>query len=251
MLLFTVPYRASARESRRRKQEQMDVLAQTIAELKAENLQLKAQISGADQVKKDDIEKYELTKAMEEMIEKQTPDKDISNLLEHFEFRHADYGEQRTTKVEYHLKQVQALLTPTETTKMVMWTLNQEQDFFNEEGEPGSVSALTGGGSLWAMMCHALNMTEEQKAQLISTRARFDEIWKLLQRSFSLVSELRDTMLAKNEALINEIRVIKSILTPAQVAKFVFWVANNAACIHMLNRVLAEQKPHHVLKDLV
>jgi hypothetical protein len=39
------------------------------------------------------------------------------------------------------------------------------------------------------------------------------------------------------EDLEAEFANVRSILTPTQAARFLVWVANNAACVHMLNEL--------------
>jgi hypothetical protein len=182
-------------------------------------------------------------------------DKQVSSLLEHFEFRHADYGQETFSKIEYHLNQVDKLLVPTETTKMALMSLYHEDT---------SSSDIEGSSSLWSTLTNVLGMSEEQKASIMEKKIKFHEIWSLIHHSSSLANDLREMMKAKNDALNSEIKKVKGILSPSQVAKvfcflfrvciflpylkhlaiilkFVLWVTENAACIYMLNRVLAEK----------
>ena len=113
---------------------------------------------------------------------------------------------------------MEKLLFPTEITKMAIWSLQQDDNFYsNESCDPFDLS--TGSNSLWNTLCTTLSVTDEQKGKIIATRARFGEIWSLLQHNMTLLAELRDTVLAKNEALVNEINLLKTIMTPRQVAQ--------------------------------
>ena len=127
----------------------MEELAQSIENLKNENAKLKAQIVGSDALEKEELDKYQLIKKLESMVREQSEGKSvskerISEYLEHFEYRHADYGQERKSMCEYHLKQVERLLSPTETTKMAIWSLHQDDDFYTEKADD-----LTGSPTLW------------------------------------------------------------------------------------------------------
>ena len=46
-----------------------------------------------------------------------------------------------------------------------------------------------------------------------------------------------------------EFSEIRSILTPRQAAKFLVWVANNGACMHMLNELWSKSYPEPVAEN--
>lgn len=63
------------------------------------------------------------------------------------------------------------------------------------------------------------------------------EMDSYLESSLTVLSELRDRLAQTGEDLETEFNNVRSILTPTQAAKFLVWVANNAACMHMLNEL--------------
>ena len=65
----------------------------------------------------------------------------------------ADYGKNRQAAVVYHLEQLRMLLLPTQVTKMCMWSLHQDDEFYDEEKNQSSW-----GGGIWNILCKELNV---------------------------------------------------------------------------------------------
>jgi len=65
----------------------------------------------------------------------------------------ADYGKDRQASVMYHLEQLRMLLLPTQVTKMCMWSLHQDDDFYDEEQNQTSW-----GGGIWNILCKELKV---------------------------------------------------------------------------------------------
>lgn len=53
----------------------------------------------------------------------------------------------------YHLEQLRMLLLPTQVTKMCMWSLHQDDEFYDEEKNQTSW-----GGGIWNILCKELNV---------------------------------------------------------------------------------------------
>jgi hypothetical protein len=164
-------------------------------------------------VEKEDKEKWEITRNIEKLVESGATDSKIASVIKHFGDKYADYGETRWGKVEHHLKQIHKLLIPTETTKMAIWTLHQDDDFYKDDTDP--LAGLTGGSTIWSMLASALDATagkrgltliytidvislvsnhvmhtlshlsffSDQKKALLDARSGFKTIWALLQKS--------------------------------------------------------------------
>ncbi len=56
---------------------------------------------------------------------------------------YADFGKERKMQVKHHLEQLKMLLLPNTVTKMSLWTLHQEDDFYNEKVN----FSVNGGGT--------------------------------------------------------------------------------------------------------
>lgn len=64
------------------------------------------------------------------MLQKGAPEEEISKTLQMFGEKYSDYGSTRTKSVVYHIDEIERLLLPTQVTKMCMWSLHQDDDFF-------------------------------------------------------------------------------------------------------------------------
>ena len=117
---------------------------------------------------------------------------------------------------------------------MGLWSLDQEDDFYDEE--EGSATAMSGqkSNSIWNILCRELEVTEDQKKRIISHRGTIRHLCAELKASLHLLSQLRGRVDVKNESLEEEMKQMRSILTPKQAAKFILWVSHNPACMHML-----------------
>ena len=88
-----------------------------------------------------------------------------------------------------------------------------------------------------------LQVTPSQAAALKDSRHVAKELDAALAKSLSMLQELRETLTRCTDDLDAEFTAIRSILTPRQAAKFLVWVANNGACMHMLNELWSRQYP--------
>jgi predicted DsbA family dithiol-disulfide isomerase len=69
------------------------------------------------------------------------------------------------------------------------------------------------------------------------------EMDEILQETYSVLTELRSRLTQCGEDLETEFNNVRSILTPSQSAKFLVWVAQNKACMHMLNELWSKVYP--------
>ncbi|CAM9327764.1 unnamed protein product [Hapterophycus canaliculatus] len=65
----------------------------------------------------------------------------LDEALSRFKDLYADYGKQRKQEVEFHLKQLERQIVPTDTTKMSLWTLEQDESFYKDR-KRGSLSLI-------------------------------------------------------------------------------------------------------------
>ena len=82
-----------------------------------------------------------------------------------------------------------------------------------------------------------LEVTSQQAAAMKDSRLVAQEMDGCLESALGVLSELRQRLAQTGEDLETEFYNIRSILTPTQAAKFLIWVANNDACMHMLNEL--------------
>jgi hypothetical protein len=97
-------------------------------------------------------------------------------------------------------------------------------------------SSLT-AKSLFRHFITILDVTPEQSAALKDSRFVAQEMDGCLKASLDVLEELRTRLTQCGEDLETEFNNVRAILTPTQAAKFLVWVANNEACMHMLNEL--------------
>jgi hypothetical protein len=261
-------------------------------------------------------------------------DPEIYNSIEMFKEKFADYGRDRRSAMEFHLRNAERLLMPTTTTSVAMRALGggigadesegsedeeeEEEDgdietFVKEETSQGdqnqsstsipapvppshehehehehSPEAIIGVSEsllpsatdasailptlaadipeqdsgqimqslsklktpepkeLFSYLVNFLQVTPEQAAALKDSRHVAKELDSALETSLAMLGELRERLTDMGQNLDAEFSEIRSILTPRQAAKFLVWVANNGACMHMLNELWSKVYPEPV-----
>ena len=109
---------------------------------------------------------------------------------------------------------------------------------------PPSLSSNVEPKSLFQYLVKHLEVTPEQAVALKDSRFVAQEMDEILMKALAVLEELRTRLAQCGEDLETEFNNIRSILTPTQAAKFLIWVANNSACMHMLNELWSRVYPH-------
>mmetsp|Transcript_10063 Transcript_10063/g.23285 ORF Transcript_10063/g.23285 Transcript_10063/m.23285 type:complete len:364 (+) Transcript_10063:238-1329(+) len=295
--------RLSARECRRRKREATENLERQINLLEGENLRLRLQLQIGEEAEESlGKEQEKVMDEIDKLLKSGASEAEIYATIETFKEKFADYGKDRRSALEFHLRSVERLLMPTQTTSTVMralqggdstsdagsetsesvnttttTTTSETPDAVNADGQtsaaeiennqsaagpsaaapqPPGVAAPTDGGAppssapsgdgvtsildpktLFKHLVTHLGVTPEQAAALKDSRWVARDLDDALKESLSVLSELRTRLTQIGDGLDSEFRNVRSILTPTQAAKFLVWVANNSACMHMLNEL--------------
>jgi hypothetical protein len=304
--------RLSARECRRRKREATEHLQHEINQLEAENLQLRLQLQIGQEAESCDLieQTRVVTQDIQNLLASGASEADIFATLEEFKEKYADYGKSRRSGIEFHLRQIERLLKPTQTTSIVMHAIQggttttsattAAEDSVDEPTSlllpvsPNSHSTVASTASLQSVLSHEdnplagapsthdsslstspsplvmntastttttvksaqppppqqldpkalfqylvnyLEVTPQQAAAMKDSRFVARELDGILDSSLRVLYELRRRLAETGEDLEAEFADVRSILTPTQAARFLVWVANNAACVHMLNEL--------------
>jgi len=260
--------RLSARECRRRKREATEKIEHEINVLEAENLRLRLQMQIGEEAEEKQLrEQTKLTEDIDALLKSGASEAEIYAALESFKEKYADYGRDRRSAIEFHLRNVQRLLMPTQTTSVVMRAIQGGQSAEpvttttepSNEGvasavSPSSIAAGSVASSdsivttdqpnpnlepkaLFQYLVNHLEVTPQQAAALKDSRLVAREMDGCLEKAFGVLDELRRRLAQTGEDLETEFNNVRNILTPTQAAKFLVWVANNNACMHMLNEL--------------
>ena len=155
--------RQSARDCRRRKKERVKELEARVKRLERQNRELRVQLKiGRESAEADEAEKWRITNQIRELVKKNESDATIAQTIDMFKDRYADYGQERRSTIRYHIDQLEELLQPTIVTKMGLWSLHQEDDFYKDKNSVPSF-----GQSIWNILCDHLEVTEIQKRRIM------------------------------------------------------------------------------------
>mmetsp|Transcript_14504 Transcript_14504/g.14006 ORF Transcript_14504/g.14006 Transcript_14504/m.14006 type:complete len:243 (-) Transcript_14504:54-782(-) len=216
------------------------------------------------------------------MLKSGASESEIYATIEEFKERCADYGRDRRSAIEFHLRHVERLLMPTTTTSVAMRALqggvvgtnpadNKEVASSEEKMEEQSTSfpiefvkteddidnsgkidrkSIFEPKALFRFLLNYLEVTPEQAAVLKDSRSVSKELDSSLEKSVAMLHELRRHLTECGEDLEAEFANVRSILCPTQAAKFLVWVANNSACIHMLNELWNKVYPKPIVHPI-
>ena len=308
--------RLSARECRRRKREATENMERQINLLEGENLRLRLQLQIGDEAQENHSkEQQKLTEGLDKLLKSGASESEIYAKIEEvrlmemskwdiciehaltmslfvsfipkqYKEKFADYGRDRRSAIEFHLRNVERLLMPTQTTNVVLATLQGGSALAGTEGSgvempaaaEGSAPAVTASDNitkqapeaaaalfdadpaatenqtvpptppkdskaLFRTLVNVLQVTPEQAVALKDSRFVAQEMDEILQETLSVLEELRSRLTQCGEDLETEFNNVRAILTPSQSAKFLVWVAQNKACMHMLNELWSKVYP--------
>ena len=257
-------------------------------------------------------EQQRLTQVLDDLLKSGASEAEIYTKIEEYKEKFADYGRDRRSAIEFHLRNIERLLMPTQTTSVVLTTLHMgntsaamttttpggggsssscsssishnsnshstshgaavpEAAASAQEHQPAStlssymplgtvpVAAASSSNTttttiaatttnknnnnnldaktLFRQLVEILQVTPEQAAALKDSRFVAREMDECLKTSLGVLEELRRRLAQCGEDLEHEFDNVRTILTPTQAARFLVWVANNKACMHMLNEL--------------
>lgn len=218
-------------------------------------------------------EQERVTEEIEDLLKNGASEGELYATIEDFKEKFADYGRDRRSAIEFHLHNVERLLQPTQTTSVAMRALEGGTKLMEGGGINPSSSVDTAIGysattvatadtgdvaiassaneraslsepkNLFSFLVNYLQVTPEQAAVLKDSRWVARELDDCLKSSMDVLEELRQRLRLCGNGLETEFDNVRSVLTPTQAAKFLVWVANNRACIHMLNELWSRVYP--------
>jgi hypothetical protein len=144
----------------------------------------------------------------------------LEELLEKYTETYADYGKSRAKEINFHLSQLEKLAVPTTTTKMILWTLQQDKSFVTSP--------------LFDEISFYLGLNGEQTDKIQQRRQIIKDLMKKLKESLNLMKCLRTAISDKHQILDARLSAIKMIATSKQTVQFLFWIGKNSANLQKL-----------------
>jgi hypothetical protein len=257
--------RASARECRKRKKEKKLLLRQQLAQLEAENLQLRLKLQVGNESDTHDTQIAIVTTKLNEMINEGASETDIEKKIQELKERFSDYGRDRRSAIDFHINQLRRCLQPTQTTRAILWLMSLAPKFYeittgsndshvsssyptpSSSGFPSSSAAAAVGESnnelmaLWYSLLEEIRPDKGQRTLMISYTTPsekeedpFTKIRRVTDTCNQTLDKIVEFICNKNDNLDQEMTNIQSVLSPRQIAKFILWIDKNPAVMQML-----------------
>lgn len=226
---------------KRKKVPKVSDLEAELAALEKENLELKLQLKlGIQTSERLSGYKKDILKKMKDLVERNASESEINSIVKEYVDKFSDYGKDRADCYQRHMKQLESLLTPSKVSKMCIWSLHQDDDFASSEEQEETLSLLRQKGlntNIWSIVCDVIEATEDQKKKIKSHREDAKKVVTDLRFTLRECEDLKDKMEKKNSALSEEMRELRKILTPVQLAKFIIWVNENTTSMALLEKL--------------
>jgi hypothetical protein len=161
------------------------------------------------------------------MMNAKKPDVELKNKLASYRAMYSDYGEERASKVRFHVGQLRELLAPTEISK-VLFTL---MDHWAGEPDPRSFEGEKSVGEIWNALATELDVTPPQQAAFLELRQETKKQEDAKVRSFGLLDSLQAKNATKSESLANHFDTLAQIISTSQIIKFLDWIERNKALL--------------------
>ena len=192
-------------------------LEQQAKMLEEENLSLRLQLKvGKETVKQDEQKKEDLLNRIAHLVaNNHGSDDELKGQLKSYVVRYSDCSSDHAESVDNHMVQIQRLLAPTKVTKLCLWALNQEEEFFKPVLSPQE--------SLFQVMCDAIETTLDQTEEFKNYRHNARVLTRGLRFTDRECDDLRQRLKRKNRAIAEEMHELQDILTPKQLGKFIIW----------------------------
>lgn len=222
-----------AKASRKRQRDKVEEMEKRIKELSEENKELNAHLLNVTQrtteVQKQRVNMEKLMSVKVEQMDDKTDRAEIDQLVRKFVSLYADYGEYRRKEVSFHLDQLAKLVVPTSTTKMCVWTLQQQAQNSDVVDEAKS--------SLFQTVSKLLEITPEQATEIKSHRQAVQSLIDQLQEALALIQKLRVAIDKKHSVFDSTLGFIQAQATSPQIVRFLLWITKNA---EKLSRVIPD-----------
>ncbi|CAK4751469.1 unnamed protein product [Aphanomyces euteiches] len=238
--------RISARDSRARKKQYLELLKKKVAQLTADIASARGQhLDSADSTLStqkanlinslyEEIATYPLDSPLPHDLEEEL--RSSVNLLLH---RYGPNSDERRAVVNYHFQQLDSLLLPP-YTRFLLWMSVQEESFYTKTAPPASSSkkseerkdSVAKKDGLWSALSTEMGMTYEQEEKIKSHyRASDSKTAKMERRKIAMavsyLNQLKQNLAERSQAVLAHAETIQTILTPEQMVRYQHWVLHN------------------------
>lgn len=207
---------------KRRKKPRLEDCESRVAALRAENETLKRHLDNiTNKREKFDKERAAAEKKMKDMVTKGAKDEELNNVLAKFTEMYSDYGKHRHEELTFHLDQLEKLAAPTTFTKMGLWTLGQNDQFYtNPKRNP-----------IAGILMKELGITAAQGRKIIDNREKIRALCANIRQCLTLLGKLKVLCEHKQTVFNTRMRKCQETLTPLQNVKLMLWVDDHSTVL--------------------
>ncbi|KAH9262297.1 hypothetical protein BASA82_000654 [Batrachochytrium salamandrivorans] len=213
----------SAAAAPAKKKNKAASLEDQVKQLEDENQALRLQLKvGKESGKHNEQDKADLLDKITTLLKHSTDahgEEALKAALKSYIVRFSDCSSDHAATVDNHVTQIRRLLAPTKMTRLTLWALNQDDEFFKP--------TLTPNDSLFSIMNNAMEATPDQLEHFKGYRANARGLVHKLRYTERACDDLIARLRRKNRALNEELHELQEILTPQQLANLLVWSNQN------------------------
>jgi len=211
----------------------MEALQDEVQKLREWNRQLELKLKQIpENSEKEKVRKREIDEIAGLVANETSSEQEIRKRLHQYKEVYSDFGRDRKQAITFHLEQLKSLLLPNQVSKMTIWSLQQDDDFYDEQR-----NKTTFGGGIWNLLCEELRLTEDQKRTLLSMRSEIRSQRKNVGECLRILKELEHRINENIASMGKQMSRIMSGTTPSQQARFLLWIENNQSAVQVLNNI--------------
>lgn len=202
---------------KKRSKVTIDDLEKRVCSLQEENNDLKAHLENVNKKTNEFKKQRTMIENLMEQLANSAYDSEsmskLHTLLEQYVETYADYGKCRQKEATFHLNQLEKLVIPTQTTKMVLWAVQQDKSFIKTP--------------LFNILSSNIDATEDQIKRIQDRREKVQLLISKLREALNVIKELRCTIVSRQKALDNRLAELRKIATPKQTVQLLSWITRN------------------------
>jgi len=221
-------------QSKRRKKPRLSDCETKLAQLKAENEQLKRHLQNvSNKAHKFDKEKEEAGKNIARLIhDPNAGPREMEMSVRKFSDMYSDYGINRQQELSFHLEQLQRLVNPTNFTKMGLWTLGES----NRGPKKNPIAGI---------LVKELDITPQQGRKILDQSEKIRKLCDNLKEAHALLVKLKTLCEKKTRCFQDRMSKCTEILTSKQVVKLIIWINEHT---QLLEKVCPGWGTEHIPK---
>jgi hypothetical protein len=208
--------------SKRKKKPRLDDCERKVAELKRENAMLKRHLNNVLHKTQQFGKERQVAEAkMKTMVRKGASEEELHSVLAKFTEMYSDYGRHRHQALTFHLEQLEKLAAPTTFTKMGLWALGQNDQFYTDPKR----------NPIAGILMKELGITPAQGRKIIDNREKVRALCANIKQCLVLLSKLKALCEHKQKLFAGRMAKCQENLTPLQVVKLLIWVDDHSSTL--------------------